>query len=80
MSISKKGQFIQPHATSVLSWDFVILGSEFCEMSFTDGACRQCFIQSLQLKTIAFIFLYAVKPPKMQRFRVRHLGLISTVA
>ena len=50
------------------------------EMSFTDGACRQCFIQSLQLKRIAFLFLYAVKPPKMQRFRVRHLGLISTVA
>ena len=56
VSISKKGQFIQPHATSVLSWDFIILVTEFCEMSFTDGACRQCFIQSLQLKTKHFSF------------------------
>ena len=56
VSISKKGQFIQPHATSVLSWDFIILGSQFCEISFTDGACRQCFIQSLQLKKKHFSF------------------------
>ena len=33
-------------------------------MSFTDGACRQCFIQSLQLKTKHFSFYMQSNLPK----------------
>ena len=57
VSIPKEGQFIQPHATSVLSWDFVILGPEFCEMSLRTGPAGSAFFRAYNLKQSISLFI-----------------------